>query len=73
MCITWTIHYACGCDGSGRERRSGCDGNCTGENIIYDESRDTTSPDECAEHIAARQLPTPSTSSDSSASDTSDE
>ena len=73
MCVTWTIHYACGCDVAARERSNDCGGNCAGENIRYDESRDTELSDECPEHRAARQLQTPPTSSDSSASETSEE
>jgi hypothetical protein len=73
MCVTWTVHYACGCDEGAKEASNGCDGNCTGSNVTYDESRDVVETEDCFEHKAARQLQTPSTSSDGSASETSEE
>jgi hypothetical protein len=73
MCVTWTIHYACGCGLAAKAPSNGCDGNCTGNNIRYDDGRDIVLSEDCPEHIAARQLDTPPTSSDSSASETSKE
>lgn len=67
MCRTYTKHYACGCDEAVKARSNGCDGNCTGNNIIYDDSMDETSTEKCVNHV----LQSPPTSSDSS--ETSDE
>ena len=68
MCyLDYTLYYACGCSEARRERINNCNGNCVGENIRYEESRDTELSEECPEHVAARQLQTPPTSSDSSA------
>jgi hypothetical protein len=52
----------CGCGVQDRAP-NGCDGNCTGENVTYDESRDTVDQGHCSDH----SLPSPPTSSDSSA------
>jgi hypothetical protein len=73
MCVTWTEHYACGCDEAVKEESNGCGGGCTGNNISYDDSRDVTLTQDCPACVAARSLKTPPTSSDSSASETSDE
>ena len=41
MYFTFTKHYErCGCDVPGREQSNGCSGNCTGDNIIYNETLD---------------------------------
>jgi hypothetical protein len=69
MCKTWTVHYVCGCDEAEKAPSNGCDGNCTGDNIKYEDS-DVEMSEYCAECIAARSLGTPPTSSeDSSASE----
>jgi hypothetical protein len=47
----------------------GCDGNCTGNNIQYDESQDEKRGGPCLEH----QYISPPTSSDDSVSETSTE
>jgi hypothetical protein len=73
MCVTWTTHYACGHDEAAKAPSNGCDGKCTGANITYDDNLDTSPQEDCSTCIAARQLQTPPTSSDSSASETSEE
>jgi len=70
--LTWTIHYACG-DDEAAKASNGCDRKCTGANITYDDTLDTSPQEDYSTCIAARQLQTPPTSSDSSASETSEE
>jgi len=65
MCVTWTVHYRCGCASPRRAPSGGCDGKCRGENIRYDESRDVQSDERCNEHAYV----SPPTSSDTSVSD----
>jgi hypothetical protein len=72
MCETWTVHYACGCDFPAKRPSNGCNGNCTGNNIRYIDN-DVVLQERCAECVARSQYPSPGTSSDSSASETSDE
>jgi len=68
MCATFTTHWVCGCAEPGR-RRNGCAGNCSGNNIRYDDTLDVFHDTRCPEH----QYLSPPTSSDESASDTSAE
>lgn len=50
MCATYTVHFTCGCDEPGRTERNGCDGNCTGDQIVYDEALDQNAGTPCAVH-----------------------
>ena len=54
MCVAFTQHHACGCDVGMKAPSNGCNGDCTGSNITYDESRDTEVPEDCTECIAAK-------------------
>jgi hypothetical protein len=73
MCVIWTVYYACNCNEAAKIS-SGCDGNCTKQNIRYDNSRDVELSENCSQYIAVRQFQTPPTSSDDfSASETSEE
>lgn len=69
MCVTYTIFYTCGCGQGATGSSNGCDGRCPQEHITYDERLDTHVDFRCLEHA----LPTPPTSSDTSASESSGE
>lgn len=69
MCVVFTIHFACGCDQQGKAASNGCSGNCSGDNVRYDENLDRDANMKCEEH----QYVSPPTSSEESASDTSAE
>jgi hypothetical protein len=70
MCVTYTKRFACSDTESVTTASNGCDGNCKGDNIRYDESLDIESPDNCPIHIHSMSpARTHSTTSDSSVSD----
>ena len=71
--MAFTQHYTCGCDVGIKAPSNNCNGDCTGSNIIYNESRDTKVPKDCTECIAAKQLQTPLESSDFSVLETLEE
>lgn len=62
---TFTQSYGCGCDVAIKAPSNGCDGNCTGLDISYDENQYAEVPGDCANCIASKQLQTPPESSDS--------
>ena len=67
MCFTFTKHYGCGCDVPGREESNGCGGNCTGDNITYNDDMDETTADYCPAHKPQAASPITSSESEGSA------
>lgn len=51
MYVIYTISYTCSCDESVRRLSNKYNGNCKGDNIIYDESLDHLSTDNCIVYI----------------------
>ena len=45
MCFTFIKHYSYGYDIPGWEESNGCGGNCTRDNIIYNNDMDETTAD----------------------------
>ena len=66
MCASYIERLACGCDVAKRCPINGCDGRCA--QALYDETRDVNSSEICERHSYI----SPPTSSDESASETSE-
>ena len=54
--MTFTQHYACGCNVGIKAPSNSYNSDCTRSNIIYNKSRDTKVPKDYIECIAAKQL-----------------
>ena len=48
--MTYTVTYTCNYNESVRRPSDECNGNCKGDNIIYDDSLDHSSPYNCIVH-----------------------